>query len=324
MGLDVVLLGDDSPLPLDRPFTPAEARGSGLIGRQLLTLKSRDLVREITRGVYAVVQLPDTIENRAAALALVVPASAVITDRTAAWLHGVDALPRSAPHQPVPIDVFSRSASRTRRSGVASGCRTLPESDLTTVHGLTMTTPLRTAVDLGRRLRREDAFAAMCGFLRSGLDHRLLCRSVERFAGQRGVVQLRELAPLVDGRPESAAEAILLLWGMDAGIGGLEPQWWVHSEDGVPTYRLDLAIPALRLAFEYQGVSAHSTDEQRAGDERRRTWLETRGWTIIEVWAADLFGSSAEPDVMMRSHVRAARRRLGRFLPQGEFLPPVC
>ncbi len=45
--------------------------------------------------VYAAAQAPDDTRSARSALSLwSIPTDAVVTDRTAAWLHGVDLLPR--------------------------------------------------------------------------------------------------------------------------------------------------------------------------------------------------------------------------------------
>lgn len=168
---DLPFLDSRCPLPLSVPFTPAQAQEAGVSRTRLATLTRRGLVRPVLRGVYAAAQLVDSIEFRAAALALVVPPTAIVTDRSAAWLHMVDLLAPSAVHQMPPLDVYSRSASRLRRPGVASGERRMRDEDVMVVDGVLVTTPLRTALDLGRRLNRFHALAALDGFLRAGVQH---------------------------------------------------------------------------------------------------------------------------------------------------------
>ena len=73
------------------------------------------------------------------------------------------------------------------------------------VLGLRVTTPLRTACDLGRLLSRDRAFAALDTMLRLGaFDAEELWAETERFRGMRGVRQLRAFAPLAD-RPRRVA-----------------------------------------------------------------------------------------------------------------------
>lgn len=318
---DLVLLDERCPLPLDRPFTVGEMRRH--VSRwHACELRRRGLIRDVVRGVCVAAQVRDTIELKVAALKLVVPPTAVVTDRTAAWLHGVDLLHRSAVHEAPPVDVFDRRhAARVRRPGVRSGQRMMPDTDVMAVDGVLVTTPLRTALDLGRNLPRYDALAALDGFLRFGVDRDRLLTSVERFRGDRGVVQLRGLAPLADARAESPPESALRGHWIDAGLPDPEPQCWVVDEVGVPVFRIDIGLPAVRFGAEYHGVRFHTGEDAESRDEDRQTWLEERaGWTIVVFWRDDLFGPGADPGSRLHAGLREARLAMGRWQPQGHFL----
>lgn len=307
----VVLLDDRCPLPLDRPFTMAQAAQLGVTRAQLRTLLGRSLVRRVVQGVYAAAQAPDGIEFRSTALALVVSPSAVVTDRTAAWLLGVDILPRSARLQVPPLSLFQAPGTRARRSDVLSGERMLLPRDVIDVNGVLVTTPLRTALDLGRLLWRFDALAALDAFLRLGVRHEEMILEVERFKGYRGVVQLRVLVVIADGRAESPAESALRLHWYDAGLPRPELQWWVHADDGTPLYRLDLAIPEVRFAAEYDGAEFHTADTDREHDSRRRTWLrDARRWTVEVFVNDDVYAPRADPSPRLRAGLRQARGAL--------------
>lgn len=317
---DLVLLDERCPLPLDRPFTGSQARCLGVTRWFLATLIARGLVREVVRGAYVAMQVRDSIETRAAALRLVVPDSAVVTDRTAAWLLGVDALPRSAAYEPTPLDVFSSQDSRLRRPGVHSGIRTLATHDVVVVDGIRVTSPLRTALDLGRLLPRYDAVGALDAFLRAGVSRDALLGEIKRFKGYRGVLQLRELAPLSDPRAESAPESALRLHGLDAGLPPLEPQFWVCDNWGAEVYRLDLALPEIRYGAEYYGERFHTGDGQESRDEGRVEWLDDHRWEIDVFRRDDIYGQAAHPGGLLRAGIARARRRAGGWVPQGRFL----
>jgi hypothetical protein len=219
-----------------------------------------------------------------------VPEHAVAVDRTAAWVHEVDALPRSAIHRMPELDVFSSTGSRMRRSGIASGIRSLEPRDVMVIDGLQVTTQLRTACDLGRLLWRFDALGAIDGFLRRGLDHSFLLAEVDRYKGYRGVLQLRELAPLGDGKAESQPESALRLHWYDADIGTPETQIWVYDDDGRPKYRIDVGNPEVTYGAEYFGEQFHG-DEEKARDEDRIAWLEKqRAWIIDVFTKVDVYG----------------------------------
>jgi hypothetical protein len=308
---DTVLLDGSCPLPLDLPFTAAIAATLGVSHAQLRRLVARGLVRRVCRGVYAVTQAPDDLAFRARALGLVVSPSAVVTDRTAAWLHGVDILPRSALTIPPPVSVFQRPGTRSRRDGVASGERMLLPRDVVEVGGLAVTSPLRTALDLGRLLWRFDALGALDQFLRIGVAADELLAEIERFKGFRGVVQLRFLASLADPRAESLAESALRLHWYDAGLPKPEPQWWVFDERGIALFRLDLALPEVLFAAEYDGTQFHSSDRDRAHDHGRRSWLaDCRCW-LIEVFVNDdLYRLHADPARRLQAGLQQAKATL--------------
>jgi hypothetical protein len=309
---DQVLLDSACPLPLSLPFTQAGAERLGVSRKQLRLLVARGLVRREVQGVYAATQAPTDLAFRARALGLVVSPAAIVVDRTAAWLHGVDILPRNAREIAVPVSVFHQPGTRCRRDGVTSGERLLLPEDIVEIDGLLVTSPLRTAHDLGRLLWRYDALAALDQFLRMGVDFDALQDGVGRFKGHRGVVQLRYLAPLADPRAESQPESALRLHWYDAGLPKPEPQWWVYDDHGVGIYRLDLALPELLFAAEYDGVEFHSSDEDSGYDDARRGWLDqSRRW-VIEVFVnRDVYAPLADPGIRLRSGLATAQARLG-------------
>lgn len=312
---DQALLDERCPLPIDAPFTARMARRWGVSPYQLRMLVKEGYVRRVLRGVYAVAQARDDIGFRATALGLVIPESAVVTDRTAAWLHGVAILPRSAPYAPPPVSVFQTAGTRVRRPEVDGGLRTLAEHDVMVVGGVQVTTPLRTALDLGRLLWRFDALAALDGFARIGVARAAMAAEAERFKGYRGVVQLRALLPLIDGRSESAGESALRLHWHDALLPTPELQLWVQDDCGADLYRLDLALPDLRYAAEYDGEEFHG-EEQERHDAERRGWLrEERHWLVDVFRKQHVYGRNPSAPDMLRAGVARARRALGGWNP---------
>lgn len=307
---DVVVLGSDAPIPCDRPFSAAEASRLGVDESLRRRLVQRGLLRPVLRGVFVASSVSDSLRLRVAALGLVVPEHAVVVDRTAAWLHGVDALPRSAIHRMPSLDVFSRQGSRMRRPGVASGIRELTARDVEMIGGLAVTTPLRTACDLGRLLWRFDALGAIDGFLRLGLDHGMLLGEVDRFAGYRGVRQLRTLAPIGDPGAESQPESALRLHWYDADLPPPETQIWVDDDHGRPKFRIDVGDRSVRYGAEYFGEEFHDEDHQDA-DEARLTWLEKRrDWHMDVFTKDDVYGRElAASGRLRRGHGAAAASR---------------
>lgn len=266
------------------PFTAAEAERLGIPRSRLReALDSRE-IRRVLRGVYVCADLGDTTKLRAQAARLVISPFAVVCDRTAAWLHGVDVLELHELDVLPPLETYVlRGHDPTNRNECNGGTRDLLPQDICSIDGLPVTTPLRTALDLGCKLSRRSALAALDAFMRKfGITHEDMRRMLPRYFRRRGVVQLRQLVPLADPRAESQGESWTRIEIADAGLPLPALQYWV-TVGGRPTYRLDLAYPHARVAVEYDGREFHEGDERTAADRRRRRWLRDRGWTVIVV-----------------------------------------
>lgn len=303
------------PLPLDRPFTTLDAVGAGVSERVLRSLLDLGLLRRVLRGVYVAPQAPDDLLLRARALSLVVPDAAVVTDWTACWLH-VGVLPPGGHLEVPPVSIFRfPGKGRLRNTLCASGERAFTARDLTALEGLTVTTPLRTALDLGRLASRDWAMAGLDALLRlADFSREELLADVERYRRQRGVVQLRDLAPRADPRAESPGESVLRLrWTDLPSLPPPVPQVPVADETGRVLYWIDLGVEELRFGAEYDGEEFHSSDEDREHDRDRRGDLRRRfDWLIKPVTKVNVFGVTRDVERILHEGVRDARRRLGQ------------
>ncbi len=308
-------LDERCPLPLDVPFTAPVAKALGVRKHHLTWLCRQGLLRQVLPGVYVAAQLPDGILMRAEALGLVVPDDCVIVDRHAGWLHGAEMVLAPNEHIHVaPIRVFRPSGHGRLRNGLTeSGERNLRPLDIMEVRGLAVTTPIRTAWDLGRVRWPERALAALDAMLRLGrFSHEELLAGIERFRGQRWVTTLRALAPLADGRAASPGESVLRLRWLDTGLPRPTPQFevWV---DGVLIAILDLANPELGYAAEYDGEEWHTAPEQREHDRRRREAVEQHGWVVDPFTKKNVFGREADaPQLLVAGAARARDLRRTR------------
>lgn len=218
--------------PLNDPFTPAIAATVGL-GRAGLERMHRDgrIVR-LMRGVYLDSAVPLTRLVRARAVALAIGRRQIVVDRTAAWIHGADLL-RVPADAPVPLDVHGRR----RHVGAQPP---FGRADLEEIEGITVTSPLRTALDVGRHLAPDRAMVALDGLLRAGsVRHADLLRASAGVRGVPGALQLRELAARADGRAADAAESVLRLRWYDARLP-------------TPTPALDVGTTRLALGLGVQ------------------------------------------------------------------------
>jgi hypothetical protein len=270
------------------------------------------------KGVYAPMQAPEGLMLRAQALQLVVPEGCVVVDWTAAWLYTGLLLPGDHLEVP-PVSLFRHAGKgRLRNELCASGERTFIPKDLITVEGMVVTTPIRTAWDLGRLFHPVVAIGGMDGLLRTkAFTPEELIAGVERFRRQRGVVRLRFLAPMADGRSESMGESALRFrWAECEDLPQPEPQVPIFGDDGQVRYWLDLGVEAIRFAAEYDGQAFHSSDADRAHDAARREWIrENRAWVIKPVRKNNLFGETRDVERILYEGVAEARRAMGRFRP---------
>ena len=301
-------LPDDWPLAPSLPFTFAQALAAGVSRSRLRTMVDRGALRRLVASVYVAALTRDSLSLRLQALSLVVPPDAVVTDESAGWLHGAEmVLAPGRPGAVPPVTIFQRTPGMRLRNAVcASGERRLLARDIEQIGPLLVTTPLRTACDLGRLRHADRAIAALDQLLRlRRFSLPELIDDLPRYRGFRGIVQLRHLAPLADPRAASPPESALRMRWLAAGLPRPEPQWEVQGTRG-QSWWLDLAAPEFRYAAEYDGEKFHSTDEDSDHDETRRAWLsEHDGWAFTVVRRRNLYGQHQDcVELMLRDFRR--------------------
>jgi hypothetical protein len=309
----LAFLDDSFPLPRDAPFTYTQARAEGLTRDVLTELCRRGLLRRPIKGVYVVAQLGDSVELRARALRLVVPEDCVICDRHAGWLHGAEMVLAPNEHLELqPVSVFRPSGMGRLRNDLAdSGERNLTPGDIVELHGLRVTTPLRTAWDLGRQRSRDRGLSGLDAMLRlKRFEKAELVYGAARFRGMRWITVLRELAPLADGRAESPGESVLRLRWIDLNLPTPRPQVPVVLPGGRVVY-LDVGNEATRFAAEFHGWEWHSSPQQVEHDDERHALVESRGWLVKPVWRSNLWGPQADVDRILERGLVEARQRFG-------------
>jgi hypothetical protein len=309
------LLDGTFPLPLDQPFTRAMALAAGLSDNKLKRLCAHNYLRRPLRNLYLPALLPDTVEVRLAALSLIVPGDCFVADHSAAWLHaGDDALPPNAHLAVPPVSIWRPPRIRALRNDwTASGERTVLPRDLMEIGGVLVTTPLRTALDLGRLQRNPDValwgMDSMLGTKTFTHDEMLI--ELPRFKGERGIVRMRVLAPRADGRSQSFGEAALRGRWYDAGL----PRPWLQIpifENGKVIFWLDMGLEELLFAAEYDGERFHSEEKDREHDQDRREWLaRNRAWVIEDFRKVNVFGPHQDATERLAIAFQECRRSIG-------------
>jgi hypothetical protein len=272
-----------------RPFTIHDA---ALLGVGRGRLAGRDLTRP--SGVRSVAEVL-TVPQRAWAFALVLPDDVVFSHVTAARIWDLP-LPATVELEPEPLHVM-RESSRTRIR--RHGCRGhlgLEHLRVDTARRMRVTALPDTWVDLGRPLpdasdqplTTDDLIVAGDQVARRLASVEPLRRAMDRRPRVFGRPRLEEALRLVRPGSSSPMETRARVMFVRAGLPEPELNVDLSDELGEWLETSDFVWRKQRVIGEYQGEH-HATLRRRDLDNRRRLQAEGRGWTVIEVFASDIF-----------------------------------
>ena len=288
---------------LDELFS---ANGGLATTAQLCTVLSRKALRQnleagalvrVWHGVYA--QEPPDLAGRLAALDLMAGTSIVACMVTAAQLHGFSTEQDDRVHilDPGVRMRPNRNLFVHQRSG----------APLRTVSGRMVTAPAWTAIKIGRSLWRPRALATLDAALGSATCTALeLDAAVREQKGRRGIIKVRDLLPLADGRSESAMESETRLVFIDACLPRPELQYEIIDRTG-QLWRVDFAWPDEKVAVEYDSMEWHANPTAWKRDRIKAARLADCGWTLVPVVVDDVRAHSAVLVAGLRSLLQPAR-----------------
>ena len=247
--------------------------------RHLEMLLDCTAVERIWHGVYSL--SPAGADMRLRGLDLSCGEQVAICLGTAADAYGFDTEGTADLHVLNPAGRQLRSAAGLvvhRRDG----------APLAEVRGRTATAPAWTAVEVARALPRRRALATLDAALRSAhCDREVLSRSVAVQSGRRGIVTVRHLLPLADGRSESPMESEARLVMVDGGLPNPVLQYEVVDGRG-RLRRLDFAWPEQMVAAEYDSDQWHSGTDALRRDREKLAALQDLGWIVIPIVLDDV------------------------------------
>jgi hypothetical protein len=274
------------------PFSLATARGIGLTSRQLRS----STLSQPTRGVRAV-SPPESLVERARAVALVLPQDAAFSHLTAAQLHGWPLSYAMEADTRLHV-IHDIEAPQIRRAGVV-GHRAFHPREKVNVDGLPVVALADTWVDIGELVGRgkpvglDDLVVAGDAAATVLASVAPLRSALERRVRPRGKRTMLEALPCIRIGSASARETVCRLMFVRAGLpepmlnhpiyASWDPElllgvgdlvWEIPQEDG----------SVRRLVGEYQGVEFHSSPERRRHDDRRARGLTGDGWPVQEIW----------------------------------------
>jgi hypothetical protein len=217
----------------------------------------------IYRNVYIPKGQKLTATTRAVAAWLWSGRNATVAGLSAAALHGskwIDAALPAELIRSVPCKVDGILIHRER----------LENDEASVVRGIPVTTPARTAYDLGRRgsltqaVIRLDALANATGLKPDDVSALL-----DRHRGARGVAQLRDAVDLMDGGAESPQETRTRLLLIAAGFPRPQTQILVCDQFGYFIGRIDMGW----TKWKVWNTTAHNT-----GPIPNDTLATSTGW----------------------------------------------
>lgn len=276
----------------DWPFLGSVALARGAVTRNDLRVR----YRAVHRGVYVPKDavLTAGIKARAAWLST----GATLAGVSAAAVLGTKWLDADAPAEIVRAD-------RHSQRGIVAHSYQLDEDEVCLVRGMRVTSPARTAFDLGRAVDEPvpmlDALLAA-----TSVKPADVVALADKRPGARGVRRLRAALELVDGGAESPQESRVRLLLVRGGLPKPETQIEFFDQFGRAFIRVDMGWREWKVAVEYDGVQHWADRRQRSWDIDRIALLEAMGWTVIRVSAEML----CRPHVVL-DRVRAKLRAAG-------------
>ncbi|MDP9799263.1 hypothetical protein J2S43_007775 [Catenuloplanes nepalensis] len=165
----------------------------------------------------------------------------------------------------------------------------LPAPDVERFAGLLVTTPVRTAFDLGRGADRTASVIAVDAMLQRRLvTPGEIAALADRRPGWPGLARLREVLRVADGGAASPMETRLRLLIVDGGLPRPVTQYVARDRDGRLIGRVDLAYPQLGIVLEYEG-DHHRDPATFRKDIARFNRLRSAEWIALRFTADDVF-----------------------------------
>jgi hypothetical protein len=260
-----------------QPFIGSEAVARGALTRQQLRMH----YRAVFPNVYLSKEVEASLERRIAAAWLWSKRRATIAGAAAAAIHGANWIPDN-----VPVELI-HSSTRSPR-GILTRRDVLIDGETQIIDGRAVTTPERTAFDIGRRgavhsaIARLDTLANATGFKVDDVLRIAACHP-----RSPGIGRLEAALELVDAGSQSPRESYLRLLLIDAGLPRPQTQIPVLGVDRIPIAYLDMGWQEQMVAVEYDGDQHRSDRRQYVKDIRRLEMLEQQGWTVVRVVTED-------------------------------------
>ncbi len=256
------------------PFVGSEALAAGKVTKYQL----RSQYRAVFPDVYIARDTEPTLRQRATAAWLWSDRRGVIAGVAASGLHGAKWIADDAP-----IEMIWRNTRPP--TGIVTRRDTLADGEVQRQQGLPVTSPVRTAFDVGRLTRggvgvaRLDALGNATRF-----EPAEVVALARAHRGTPGIPRLLTALDLHDPGAESPRETWLRLLLMNAGYPKPRTQIPVLDDSGRQRYYLDMGWEDVMVAVEYDGD--HHRERGVFGDDIiRAEFIAARKWNRVRVVA---------------------------------------
>lgn len=270
VGVMLTAMGD-----IPWPFRSTEMLSTGAVTEHYI----RTRYRQLYPGICVPREVEVSATQRAYSAWLWTGRRGVIAGLAASAVHGAKWVEAG-----VVVDLIHRHHKTAR--GLRIHRETLMDNEIDRIEGIAVTSPARTAFDVGRWLpqagavERIDALMAATGLVTEQVED-----VMKKHKGVRGLARLRSVLALVDGGSESPQETRTRLLLVKSGFPPPQTQIRVFNRYGDFIARIDMGWEDLKVGVEFDGAQHWLDARQRSHDIDRASELAAQGWAIVRVSA---------------------------------------
>jgi hypothetical protein len=300
---------------MDQILLTKSLRTVGYGSQEIRRMRQRGDLVPVRRGAYARDKPEDQTaeQSHRQLIHATVPQledGAVVSHASAAVLHGLPIWPSAIDRMHLTRD---RSGGGRRRPVVHVHGAPLTAEDLALIDGITVTSLVRTVLDLARTVPMEQAVSAGDWALANGLSPLDLERRLVTMEHWPGVRRARRVVRFLDPRSESAGESVSRVRMLEDDLPIPDLQREVFGPDGRLVARVDFCWDEHQTIGEFDGkvkygrlVKPGQSIEKVIFEEKvREDALRDLGWQVVRWLWRDLYRRGVLRDRVLRAFSRS-------------------
>ncbi|MET0900449.1 MAG: hypothetical protein ABWY45_21255 [Mycobacterium sp.] len=202
---------------------------------------------------------------------------AIIAGQAAAALHGAEWVSEQAPIELV-------YGCGRPPAGIVARNERIEADEIVVRDGMLVTSGVRTALDLGRYLKRDAAVIHLDDLARAvEVQRDPILELAQRYSGARGVARAATAIHLMDAGSESPKESELRLILIDAGLP--RPRTQIRVSEGSRVAFIDMGWDEPMVGLDYEGDHHRRERPTYVTDIGRYEMIERQGWNDLRVVA---------------------------------------